>query len=696
VWSLRKKSEDRSADAIGAKLIEEARLICADGIASIEAKIEAAKGGEGDFILAGNQWLDEYREQFSRGLKAWESAEERFLLRRIEWEQSAEKAFYEGMETWNAVYARFEDERRKWEEQARFLFLEGEQFFAQASEALNAAIRAVRAEYERDSKIRIDTVSERVGALASMYVLSGSAAEEARKNINFWMGRYREMKPYVILPVDDTELEDWIDSELQRPGGAINASEKMALQELKANLILYKNYSAKAAESRDLLMREQYIFSGDDQGFYPDYYETELLRTEGELEYWKNRTALAEAVAAYAEALDAGRVTASESLEAWEKANAAYIEAAAHYDTAEDLLMKSGAELSAARDALKQAADRMRAADAALENLRKNYEFLIASLGKQGGDNIAGELALLRQQLSIEQELLENFDDESPWGIFLNRAREVEKQQIDEWRRIIIEQLIAGDEDGLESLAVLAMKAAGTGSFSDDPLFDISGMLVEDKIISFEQYNLLVSVINDSFQSRNENLLKLRLAALSLLMEKKSFTDWYYSVRLPNGADPAVQDVGEQLYGDWEKARLELLIARAELELEALNFLKGNPAGKEAAILAALYTGDETNASFDMETLELILGILCLSIEDMYESLLNMSAENEMILAFISGGSFIDNEYGLKIEEIFLHELINREEFCEGLYNACMGFGALSPTYGRESLEFGLVQLKLL
>ncbi|MCL2233385.1 MAG: hypothetical protein FWB99_09960, partial [Treponema sp.] len=387
VWSLRKKSEDRSASAIGTMLIEEARLACADGIASIEARIEAARADGVDLVLAGNQWLEEYREQFRRGLEAWEAAEERFLLRRIEWELSAEQTFYEGMETWNAVFLRFEEERRKWEDEARLLFLEGEGFFAQASQTLEEAIAAAKVEFEKDARLRIGVVSEKIDALTNMYLLSTSAAEEARKSINFCTERYREAKPGITIPAVNEDFGRWIDNELLQ---LEDTAHRLILEELRSWSALHRNYTEKIQENLGALAKELYSAGG-----VRDHYETELLRAEAEWAYWKNRVVMAEAVAAYAEAMDAGRMTAAESLEAWEKAKAAYDNAAALYGAADESLREGGAELSAARGVLAEAAEKMRSAAAGLQVLRQDYQLLLSTMGNTGSSMIAEDLAAL-------------------------------------------------------------------------------------------------------------------------------------------------------------------------------------------------------------------------------------------------------------------------------------------------------------
>ena len=676
VWSLRKRSEDRSAAAIGAMLIEEARHACADGIASIEARIEAARADGADLAIAGNQWLEEYREQFNRGLNAWESAEERFLLRRIEWERSAEQAFFDGTETWNAAFVRFEEERRKWEEEARLLFLEGEQFFVQASQDLSAAIAEARMEFERDFRLRTGVVSERIGALANMYFLSSAAVEEARNNIDFWIGRYRrEVNIDAAIPSGNGELELWIDEELLNLDDAANGLERLILEELKIWSALHRSYTARVQENLKILARELSSVTG-----IWSHYETELLRAEAELEYWKNRTATAEAVAAYAQALDAGRMTAAESLEAWERAKADYDEAAILYESADDSLRKGGAELSAARGSLMEAAEKMRAADAALEQLRQNYHLIANSSRSMESGIIAENVALFQRQLSAEQARLGRLDETSPWGKFFNMARELEALQLQEMRKEVLRQIIAGDGERIASLSDLARRAESGGRPEDDPILAIAEALYAEEKISSAQYDLFLSILWDSSQSMMETELDLRLAAISLLLESNSAADWYFSVLNTGSAemsDFAIPDMEAHLFSEWEKHALELLRARTELELKALDFIEGKESTEAAEILASLYTGDETAIQLDRARLEKIL------------ELINTGAptDDEKILFFLIGGSFIDPYYGREIAEAFLKDYVRREEFSRGLYDFYTGFNDLAPVLVRENLE---------
>jgi hypothetical protein len=84
-YSLRKKSEDESAELVLARLIEETNLSLSEGLITLQKEIEAAEADPGDLALEGTDWLSQYHEQFERGLNAWEKAEEEFFIRRIQW-----------------------------------------------------------------------------------------------------------------------------------------------------------------------------------------------------------------------------------------------------------------------------------------------------------------------------------------------------------------------------------------------------------------------------------------------------------------------------------------------------------------------------------------------------------------------------------------------------------------------------------
>ena len=194
IWSLRKKSDDEAARIFTEKLISETEESCTKGIEELNARIEAASAGTGDLAILGEDWLRLYKEQFDKGLKAWEEAEERFFIRRIEWEQDSFRLFSEGEEIWLAAFNQFEEERQRWELKVKELFESGELLFKNISENFEKNIAEAKQEFELNMAMRIGAGTTKVKALVDMYLVCASAAITAKENIEFWQRQYGDGK----------------------------------------------------------------------------------------------------------------------------------------------------------------------------------------------------------------------------------------------------------------------------------------------------------------------------------------------------------------------------------------------------------------------------------------------------------------------------------------------------------------------
>jgi len=226
IWSLRKKSDDEAAKIFTEKLIAETDESCKRGIEELNARIEQASAGAGDLALLGDEWLRLYKEQFERGLKAWEDAEERFFIRRIEWEQDSFKLFSEGESVWLSAFNQFEEERQKWELSAKELFQTGETLFKNISKDFEKTIADAKKEFELNASIRIGEGTIKVKALIDMYLVSSSAAISSIDNINFWQKQFN----FNEIDVKNTNFNTWILSEMnklwkQTESAYLNSSE---------------------------------------------------------------------------------------------------------------------------------------------------------------------------------------------------------------------------------------------------------------------------------------------------------------------------------------------------------------------------------------------------------------------------------------------------------------------------------------
>ncbi|MDR2143489.1 MAG: hypothetical protein LBP29_03870, partial [Treponema sp.] len=441
IWSLRKKSENESASAISAQLVKEADALCAEGIASLEQRIESARSGSGDLSLAGNDWLDAFREQFDRGLRAWETAEEQFLIRRMEWERDSGEYFLTGQEAWRNAFAELEKERLAWEEKAGELFRSGEKLFSDVSEQLNHAIAEAKVEFEKDAELRIGNGVERARSWVDMYVTCASVLADVRESVDFWQERFVKYIPpsldddtppspddNISPSLDDdtpSSLDDdvapspddnappslengtlasWVE-DILGSDLILNAEQRMAGRELVRWSALYIQYRDKAEEAKAALEQEFALALGTNAGgltdvlsassedFHLDEYQVEILRARAVAGYWEQRLAVAEAVSAYAEELTAGRLTEAESLSAWRNAKAGYDAALTSYSAVQERLGEANLAVAEAREEMRGAALALEDAERRLEELNRRYALQMASYLIDSRDFILEELA---------------------------------------------------------------------------------------------------------------------------------------------------------------------------------------------------------------------------------------------------------------------------------------------------------------
>jgi hypothetical protein len=438
LWSLRRQSESESASAVTARLLEEAGAVCAAGIASLETRMESARAGTGDLALAGENWLEAFREQFERGIKAWESAEENFLVRRMEWERDSGEYFLAGQEAWKNAFTRLEQERLLWEDKAKELFDAGEKLFSEASLQLRDSIAGAKAEFERDAELRTGGGVQRVKAWVDMYVTCGSVLSEVRESVSFWLSRFVDQKaPENAL--ESGNLGTWVENILrsyeQNPqAGYLTAAQKTAAGELVRWSALYVQYRDKAAEAKAVLEGELALALGLDSGplsgvpgmdsenFHLDEYQVEILRAQAAAAYWQQRLAAAEAVSAYAQDITAGRLTEAESLERWKNAKAAYDAAVNFYSAAHERLSAAGLSSAAAGEAMREAASALAGAERRLEELNSQYALQMAAYRINSGSFILEELGAY--YASLVESNKSRAENSSYYTAYLSAARD--------------------------------------------------------------------------------------------------------------------------------------------------------------------------------------------------------------------------------------------------------------------------------
>ncbi|MCL2440261.1 MAG: hypothetical protein FWD14_00830 [Treponema sp.] len=353
VWSLRNKSENEAARLFTAKLIAETEEICKIGIEDLNSKIEQAAAGTGDLAIMGEEWLRLYKDQFDRGLRAWEEAEERFFIRRIEWEQDSFRLFLEGEEIWHSAFKQFEEERQKWELSVKELFLAGEMLFISISEEFEKNISEAKKEFELNMTMRIGEGTARVKALIDIYLISSSAAISAKENMQFWK--------------DNNNTR-----EMQKSNDMYNMYMETALEMRERILADYAELFGTGA-LKDILSSD-----ASSEDFYLDEYQIALVRAKALVLYWERKTLISQAVMNYADELSAGRMTESEGITAWEKAKTAYNDSLFLYEAELEKLNILGVNLKEQQEVLFNLSELMKKEEEVLRRLNNEYKELVS------------------------------------------------------------------------------------------------------------------------------------------------------------------------------------------------------------------------------------------------------------------------------------------------------------------------------
>ena len=655
IQSLRRKSDDEAAGIFTQRLISETEEICSRGIEELKAKIEEAAAGTGDLALLGEDWLRLYREQFERGLKAWEEAEERFFIRRIEWEQESFKLFSEGEETWSLAFSQFEDERRKWELKAKELFDSGEAMFKNISENFEKSITEARREFEINAAMRIGEGTAKVKALVDMYLLCSSAAISVMDNLQYWHDQYSGSGK--VNP-KNPDFNAWLAREESRTKSA-------SLAEIRKSYDLYVSYMEKAFEAREKIIANyadligtgalKDILSPDasSEDFHLDEYQITLIRAKALVLYWERKTKITKAVLSYAEDLSAGRMTETEGLYAWEKAKAAYNESIFTYENELKKLDAIGEDIQAQKEILQKISGQMLYEEEKLNKLNSEYSSYFNASVVNRADYYIADLNQLYEYL--EKEYL---------SFLLSGTDSVYKT--------VLEYGIKQDNAERRETAQ-----------------DILNFLIDGINQQFPSLSELENLVREGKET--DINLRIRLAAIDLFTDNTSGADWYSKAK---GLEMSDKEKAE-LYGgklnvkltdDFNNSSKILLEKRLELELNSLGkFLNLIPASIKLTFIPSENSLiDSGFASRAYEALLLLKERL-----DLKKPLYSMNEnENEIINYFISGGSFFTGS------EQLLSEYYSEYFLSSALLDLFTEYGYNSSFYKKELLSDSLNAMK--
>ncbi len=650
ILSLRRQSEDEAARIFTERLISEIEKTCARGIEELTVKIEEAAAGTGDLAILGEEWLHLYKEQFDRGLKAWEEAEERFFIRRIEWEQESFKLFSEGEETWLAAFNQFEEERQKWELKAKELFDSGEAMFKKISEEFEKNIAEARQEFELNMAMRIGEGTTKVKALVDMYLVCSSAAISAMENVQFWHSQYtgsNKKEP------NDPDFYTWLIQEQEK-------TKNSSLKEIINSYELYLSYMENALDARERILANYAELFGtgalkdilspgaSSEDFCLDEYQIALIRAKALVLYWERKSAIAEAVIIYANEFSAGRITNVEGIQAWENAKTAYNESLAAYERELGKLNTLGEDIQKQQIVLQNLSREMLRAEEILNKFNSDYSTLVTASLINREDFYLLDLNTKYELLVEKYKLFQQTGSNAVYRTAIEYGMKWDLTEREEAAQNILYILINGDGEEMPSLEELEKNIADG----------------KDSEIS----------------------LKIRLAAINLFADNyngqlRSFyspytgADWYAGAK---GLDLTKEEksvlygekLNAQIAADYENSSLVLTEKRIELELNSLeNFLSEDPVTDDFEYILPEF------CLIDAETAADVYKIL-LSLKERMDLGGNIFTGNDeedaLIDFFLSGSSFFTGS------ELYLTEYLNDYYFCFDLLNIFNEYSAIS------------------
>ena len=197
-FSLKRKSDEESAEVIALELINETKDEISLGINRVVAGIETA--GE-NLTVEGisvdpDEWLESFRIAFKNGLDKWDMAEEQLLTERIAWDKQTAIDYYEGEQAWTEAFKLLRNARENWEVEITNLIAEGQRQWEGKREELRLAIEQAEAEIDIAIEERKEGINFQIENLLEMYVQSTQMITTADNSIEFWVEEIERSSRY--------------------------------------------------------------------------------------------------------------------------------------------------------------------------------------------------------------------------------------------------------------------------------------------------------------------------------------------------------------------------------------------------------------------------------------------------------------------------------------------------------------------
>ncbi|MGV7931149.1 MAG: hypothetical protein AB2L13_19980 [Spirochaetota bacterium] len=147
--SLRRASEEASAEAIAARIVRETEEAVRADEDEILKRPEGAEPGDGgiDFSSLGDNWKEELERLVERGLERWRAAQEELYRSMLSWKSAAEEAYDAGNAKWARAYDEIYRARDAWQSGIAAEIDEGLARWAEEEAALSENLETARSDF---------------------------------------------------------------------------------------------------------------------------------------------------------------------------------------------------------------------------------------------------------------------------------------------------------------------------------------------------------------------------------------------------------------------------------------------------------------------------------------------------------------------------------------------------------------------
>ncbi|GEM_PF-6737333 len=537
-FSLKKKSEDRSAASVAKNIIEDTKENLSAGIESLKKNIEVSKGQtrtrglEASREINAEKWREDFERVFEAGMNKWKSAEKELLLNRMEWERNAGKAFAEGEREWKKAYGELVRAKQDWQSELNSIVNRGLVLWQDKEDSLARAIEDSKVELETAIRTRSANLSGQLDGLIEIYIKSANMIKQSDDSIEFW----KESKS----PESPSHIESWKAikkkySQYRKEAekklislygitlsdgglGAVWAAGATGVGATGTDTVDATDTGTAAAgtigleDGLDRFADSAGIFTDDpllnidadsmNDTIFLDNYQAELLKAKAIKEYWDKQYNIALSVYNYARDTSSNRPTEAETAREYQQALSDFGQARKRYEDSVDELKEAGKTLSSVKGKLADIQVELAEREKELEKALDEYNIKLSMLKTENGDYFKKQISGFYGNLlkahglmadGLQAESGEETTEESLYTEYFTASRLFELDNLYNSLNDRVFELLTGrkGEGGFPSLAELkalagkaeAWKNAWKDNYKDfEDILDSLGIGIDDPV----------------------------------------------------------------------------------------------------------------------------------------------------------------------------------------------------------------------